>query len=147
MLFRRLLLTWTDVCGQGCASCACISEAQLMRWEFKACLVLKAREASFHMSGMMHLIWLSNLWYTRQMISVAYSRRSEIAAQIGQAVQELLDEPLQFDEEEPLMTAGVSSMLAVQLTSRLEGIFGTELPGEQAPLTHQHGASEHAPSS
>lgn len=56
----------------------------------------------------------------------------DIASQILEVVQQLLDEPLQIDMEQPLMTAGVSSVLAVQLTSCLESAFGMDLPGQQA---------------
>ena len=64
----------------------------------------------------------------------------EIASQILEAVQQLLDEPLHVDMEQPLMTAGVSSMLAVQLTSRLEAVFSMDLPGGQAFANHWYGA-------
>lgn len=60
----------------------------------------------------------------------------EIANQVVEAVHQLLDEPLQIDMEQPLMTAGVSSMLAVQLTSRLEAVFSMDLPGGQAFAIH-----------
>ena len=51
-------------------------------------------------------------------------------AKVAGAVQQLLDEPAHVHENQPLMTAGLSSMLAVELTSQLEAIFSLQLPGE-----------------
>ncbi len=55
--------------------------------------------------------------------------RMLVARQVSDAVQQLLDEPVVISKDQPLMTAGVSPTLAIQLTSRLESIFSLELPG------------------
>ena len=46
------------------------------------------------------------------------------------AVKQMLDGAPDIDVDEPLMSAGVSSMMAVELTTMLEGIFNMQLPGE-----------------
>ena len=68
--------------------------------------------------------------------------RMLVARQVSEAVQQLLDEPVVISKDQPLMTAGVSPTLAIQLISRLESIFSLELPGgaKTVPPLH-HGQS------